>query len=315
VPAPSLESASWLYPRRMQIGAVFPTCEIGPDPVAVRDWAQTAEGLGYRHVVIYDHVLGAVHEDREPPLLGPYTERDPFHEPFVLLAYLAGVTRHLELATGVLILPQRQTALVAKQAAELDILSGGRLRLGVGTGWNFVEYASLGVPFENRGRRLDEQVKLLRELWTQPVLAFDGEFHTIERAGILPHPAKCPPIWFGGSSDAALRRAALVGDGFLHAVAPSRIAPLQARLRELLQAAERDPDAFPSEAIIDISCPRDGWNEEIETWRAAGGTHVSLRAMDTAAQFVGVPRAGLEAPADHIRALELFAREVGLQAG
>ena len=148
----------------MKIGAIFPTTEIGTDPGAIRDWAQAAEGLGMTHVVTYDHVLGAVHAGREPKLWGPYTERDAFHEPFVLFAWLAAQTRRLELATGVLILPQRQTALVAKQAAELDLLSEGRLRLGVGTGWNHVEYTALGVPFEDRGKRFDEQVELLRRL-------------------------------------------------------------------------------------------------------------------------------------------------------
>ena len=192
----------------MKIGAIFPTTEIGTDPVVIRDWAQTAEQLGYDHVVIYDHVLGAEHEGRDPLLTGPYTEADPFHEPFVLLAYLAGFTTKLELVTGILVLPQRQTVLVAKQAAELDLLSGGRLRLGVGTGWNFVEYESLGMTFEDRGQRFDEQIDLLRKLWSQPVLDFDGRYHRIDRAGLLPLPGRKIPIWFGAFTEVALRRAA-----------------------------------------------------------------------------------------------------------
>src|SRR5947209_4085193 len=151
--------------RLMHLGAVFPTTQIGTDPAVIRDFAQTAEGLGYRRLLVYDHVLGAVHADRDPPLPGPYTEHDPFHEPLVLLGFLAACTTTIELAAAVLVLPQRQTALVAKQAAEVDVLSSGRLVLAVGTGWNYVEYESLGASFEGRGRRLDEQVDLLRLLW------------------------------------------------------------------------------------------------------------------------------------------------------
>jgi probable F420-dependent oxidoreductase len=172
----------------MRIGAVFPTCEIGNDPGAIRDFAQTAEGLGYSHLIVYDHVLGAVHDGREPKLGGPYTERDPFHEPFVLYGYLAGLTQKLELATGVIILPQRQTALVAKQAAEVALLSRGRLRLGVGTGWNWVEYEALNESFGSRGKRLDEQVELLRQLWSGTPIDFEGRYHRVDRAGILPAP-------------------------------------------------------------------------------------------------------------------------------
>ena len=199
----------------LQIGAIFPTTEIGNDPIAIRDWAQTAEQLGYRHMVTYDHVLGAEHADREPRLMGPYTEKDPFHEPMVLYGYLSGVTESLELCTGVLILPQRQTALVAKQAAQIDMLSGGRLRLGVGTGWNWVEYDSLNEPFETRGKRFDEQVEVLRKLWREPVVDYRGEYHRIERAGLLPRPAQDIPLWFGALSEVAVRRAARVGDGVI----------------------------------------------------------------------------------------------------
>lgn len=152
----------------MDLGVVFPTTQIGNDPAVIRDFAQTAEGLGYRRLTTYDHVLGAVHADRDPPLPGPYTQDDPFHEPLVLFGFLAACTTVIELDAAVLVLPQRQTALVAKQAAEVDVLSAGRLVLAVGTGWNFVEYESLGMPFAARGRRLDEQVDLLRRLWREP---------------------------------------------------------------------------------------------------------------------------------------------------
>ena len=295
----------------MKLGAIFPTTEIGSDPVAVRDWAQAAEALGYSHVIVYDHVLGAVHAGREQVLLGPYTERDPFHEPFVLLAYLAALTEHLELTTGVLILPQRQTALVAKQAIELDLLSRGRLRLGVGTGWNHVEYESLGVPFADRGARLDEQVELLRQLWSASVLDFRGHFHRIDRAGLLPQPARKIPIWFGGFTPVALRRAARTGDGFLFGTAPSRMLGLLASLRERLEQEGRANADFGVEAVVDFSAPRESWAKEVEQWRAAGGTHVSLRAMDTGSELVGAKHVGYRGPRDYIDALETFRREVG----
>jgi probable F420-dependent oxidoreductase len=295
---------------RVKLGAIFPTTEIGSDPAAVRDWAQAAEALGYQHLIVYDHVLGAVHEGRAPKLTGPYTERDAFHEPFVLLAYLAAITERIELTTGVLILPQRQTALVAKQSIELDLLSRGRLRLGVGTGWNHVEYESLGVPYGERGARLDEQVKLLRELWSAPVIDFDGKFHRIDRAGLLPQPARAIPIWFGGFTPVSLRRAARTGDGFLFGTSPSRMIGLLASLREQLTAQGRAGDDFGTEAVVDFSAPRDSWAKEIEQWRAAGGTHVSLRAMDTASELVGAKHVGFRGPRDYISALETFAREV-----
>jgi len=294
----------------MKIGAIFPTTEIGSDPTAVRDWAQAAEELGYDHVIIYDHVLGAEHAGREPKLTGPYTERDAFHEPFVLLAYLAALTQRIELTTGVLILPQRQTALVAKQAIELDLLSRGRLRLGVGTGWNHVEYSSLGVPFAERGARLDEQVELLRKLWSAPVIDYRGKYHRIERAGLLPQPTRRIPIWFGGFTPVSLRRAARTGDGFLFGTSPSRMLGLLGQLRELLAKEGRADADFGIEAVVDYSDPHGSWRDEIERWRAAGGTHVSLRAMDTGSQLVGAKHVGYRGPSDYIEALEVFRRAI-----
>ena len=190
----------------MQIGVVFPQTEIGNDPAAIRDYAQTAEGLGFSHVLAYDHVLGA-NPQRPGGWSGPYTYLTPFHEVFVLFGYLAAVTHKLGLAAGVIILPQRQTALVAKQAASLDVLSGGRLRLGIGLGWNEVEYTSLNENFHNRGKRIEEQVVLMRRLWTEPLVDFKGKWHTIPDAGLNPLPVQRPiPVWFGGSAEAALRR-------------------------------------------------------------------------------------------------------------
>ncbi len=296
---------------KIKLGATFPTTEIGNDPGAIRDWAQTAESLGYHHILTYDHVLGAVHAGREPRLTGPYTERDAFHEPFVLFAYLAAITERIELTTGVLILPQRQTALVAKQAIEIDVLSRGRLRLGVGTGWNHVEYDSLGVPFAERGARFDEQVALLRQLWSEPVIDFRGKFHRIDRAGLLPQPTRRIPLWFGGFTPPALRRAARTGDGFLFGASPRHMGGLLANLLELLDKEGRARSDFGADAVIDFSAPRDTWGSEVERWREAGGTHITLRAMDTAAEAVGAKRVGYRGPRDYIDALETFKREIG----
>ncbi|MFO1189576.1 MAG: LLM class F420-dependent oxidoreductase, partial [Alphaproteobacteria bacterium] len=200
----------------MKIGLVFPQTEIGADPIAVRDYVQAVEEMGFNHLLVFDHVLGANSATYDAERLkGPYRENDMFHEPFVLFGYLAAITKRLELATAVLILTQRQTALVAKQAAEVDVLSGGRMRLGVGTGWNWVEYEALGVPFDDRGPRLDEQVKLLRELWTKPLITFKGQFHSVPDAGINPLPQRRPiPIWFGGMAEAVIRRVGTIGDGW-----------------------------------------------------------------------------------------------------
>ena len=285
----------------MKIGVVLPTCDIGSDPVAIRDFAQTAEALGYDHITLYDHVLGAVHEDRTPALEGPYTEDDAFHEPFVLFAWLAALTQRIELATGVLILPQRQTALVAKQAAELALLSDGRLRLGVGTGWNHVEYESLGVPFEDRGARLDEQVELLRKLWTEPLLDFDGSYHRVDRASILPRPPAPIPIWMGGFTPVAIRRAARIGDGFIFGHPGG---PMQELCRSLFaQAAGR---SLGAEVIVPYGAGPDGWRKRFEQWSAVGATHFTMRAMDRGVEMLGEPASGCRNARDHIGALEPF---------
>jgi probable F420-dependent oxidoreductase len=189
----------------VQIGVVFPQTELGGDAGALRAYAEGVEALGYRHLLVYDHVLGADPE-AHAPWRGPYTIATTFHEPFVMFGYLAGFTG-LELVTGIIILPQRQTALVAKQAAEVDLLTGGHFRLGVGLGWNEVEYEALGQPFDKRGRRLSEQIGVLRRLWTETAVTHEGEFDTITAAGLAPAPVQRPiPVWIGGSSDAAYRR-------------------------------------------------------------------------------------------------------------
>ena len=194
----------------MKIGVVFPQVEIGPDPAVVREYAQTAEGLGYTHILAYDHVIGADITNR-PNWRGPYTVDTQFHEPFVLFGYLAAITK-LELVTGVIILPQRQTVLVAKQAAQVDVLTGGKFRLGVGVGWNEVEYESLNETFRNRGRREEEQIDVMRMLWTQKSVTFRGKWHNIPGAGLKPLPVQQPiPVWIGGSTDPAFKRIGKMG--------------------------------------------------------------------------------------------------------
>jgi probable F420-dependent oxidoreductase len=255
-------------------------------------------------MIAYDHVLGAVHADRDPKLGGPYTEADPFHEPLVLFGYLAGVTRTLGLTTGVLVLPQRQTALVAKQAVEIDLLSGGRLRLGV-------EYQALGTRFEDRGRRFDEQIEVLRRLWREPVVDFEGRHHRIDRAGLLPRPGREIPVWFGALGEVAVKRAARVGDGILYGTRPSRVRRLHERFLEHVSRAGRRPEALGAEAVLDFADGPDVWHEEIRLWKELGGTHLSIRAMDTGAEQVGTRRMGYQGPGDYIRALETFHKEIG----
>jgi probable F420-dependent oxidoreductase len=288
----------------MKIGVVFPQTEFGHDPVALRDYAQTAEALGYSHVLAYDHVLGADTRGREP-WPGPYTYRDAFQEPFVLFSFIAAWTERIGLTTGILILPQRQTALVAKQAATLDALSGGRLRLGVGLGWNSVEYEALGQDFHRRGRRIEEQVQALRALWTQPVVTLTGRWERLERVGLNPLPVQRPiPVWFGGHADAVLRRAARLGDGWMpnHRTAADA-APSLAKLRGYLQAEGRSAEGFGIEARLHY---QDGdaarWRRELDEWAAARVTHASLNTM----------RSGLDSAADHIAAVGRFAEAIGL---
>src|ERR687892_732444 len=217
----------------MKLGVVFPQTEIGSDPAVIPDYAQAAEGAGYDHLLVFDHVLGGKVErfdklGRRPP----YTDESPFHEVFVLFGYLAACTQRLELVTGIVILPQRQTALVAKQAAAVDVLTGGRLRLGVGIGWNDVEYEALGEDFHNRGRRSAEQIELLRLLWTQEVVNFEGRYHKITYAGINPLPVQQPiPLWFGGGAPQVVKRLARLGDGWFPQFQPDSLG--QERIAEM----------------------------------------------------------------------------------
>jgi probable F420-dependent oxidoreductase len=286
----------------MRYGVVFPQIEFGNDVQAIRDYAQTAEGLGYDYLLVYDHVLGA-HPDRTPKLTGPYTYENPFHEPMVLFGFLAAVTRKLELVTGILILPQRQTALVAKQAAEVDVLSGGRLRLGIGIGWNYVEYDALGEDFKTRGRRSEEQIEVLRKLWTQPLVIHESAQHVIANAGLNPLPIQRPiPIWFGGAAEPVLERAARIGDGWMPAGRPpdDRMKGYIDRLQGHLAAARRDRKQFGIDPWISIQgLGKDEVRRRVEAWRGLGATHVAVDTM----------RAGFASPKAHIDAIRSF-REV-----
>lgn len=289
----------------MRIGVVFPQTEFGTDPGAIRDYAQAAESLGYSHILAYDHVVGA-NPERPRPLTGPYTFRDPFFEPFVLYSYMAAVTQDIELTTGIIILPQRQTVLVAKQAATLDVLSGGRLRLGVGIGWNWVEYEALNQDFGNRGRRVEEQVDLLRELWTRPLVKYEGRWHQVPDAGLNPLPIQRPiPIWIGGHADPVLRRVATIGDGWMpnYRLAADARQSLD-KIRRYLDEAGRSWDEIGLEPRLMYG---DGdshrWSTVIEDWQAVGATHLSINTMGCGFRTLG----------EHIQAIQTFARYAGLQ--
>ncbi len=260
------------------VGAVYPQTELRGDPDAVRRIVAFAEDVGYDYLLAYDHVVGATH-DREPKLWGPYTDQDPFHDPFVLFAYAAAMTERLTFATGVLILPQRQTVLVAKQATDVDLLSGGRLRLGVGTGWNYVEYDALGQDFASRGRRLDEQIDFLRRLWSEPLVSMEGEFDRIDRGNILPRPARPIPIWLGGFSEPAFRRGAQRGDGFNFAGSTEAVIEGLARVRHHAEVAGRNLTGFGLDFTALRCRTADDLAVAAVAWRAAGGTHVSVSSM------------------------------------
>lgn len=282
----------------MRFGVVFPQTEIGADPMAIRDFARAAEELGYQHILAYDHVIGANPASR-PGWRPPYTHQDMFHEPFVLFGYLAGLTKKIEFVTGVIILPQRQTALVAKQAAALDVLSGGRLRLGIGIGWNPVEYEALGENFKNRGRRSEEQIEVMRKLWTQELVTFQGQWHTITDAGLNPLPIQRPiPIWFGGGDDRALRRLARLGDGWFPLLGPDdKCRAAIEKIKNYAREAGRDPGLIGIEGRITVGQgSTEGWMKDIDAWKNLGATHLTFNTM----------KAGLRTPADHIDAIRRF---------
>lgn len=269
----------------MKLGAVYPQIELGGNPVAVDRIGRAVEELGYDHLMMYDHVVGAVHENRTPPLWehGPYTDKHPFHDPFVAFGYIAAITKRIELVSGVIILPQRQTVLVAKQATDVDLLSGGRLRLGVGTGWNYVEYDALGQDFSSRGPRLTEQIEYLRRLWTEPLVTFKGKFDSIDRAAIIPRPARQIPIYCGGFAEPAFKRAAKLADGFIFAASIDGALAGWERVRRLLAEEGRSIVGFGADYVVQdnfgcgLKVPEA--LDALRRWKDAGGTHASVVTM------------------------------------
>ncbi len=286
----------------MQLGAIFPQTEIGADPAGVRDFAQAAEDLGYEHLLVFDHVLGA-DASKHDGWDRPYNSQDLFHEPFVLFGYLSGITQKLEFVTGVLILGQRQTSLVAKQAAEVDVLTGGKLRLGIGIGWNEVEYEALGQRFTNRGRRSEEQIALLRQLWTNEVVDFHGRYHHVTHAGINPLPVQRPiPIWVGGGAPEVVRRIGQIGDGWFPQFQPDSQGQERINeMREYARQAGRDPAKIGIEGRVSLSTDKqEDWEKLAAAWDEVGGTHLSVNTM----------RAGLKGPDQHIDAIRRFKETV-----
>ena len=282
----------------MKVGVVFPQLEIGTDPVIIRDYAQTIEGLGYDFLLAYEHTLGA-----DPDVYQSqgfrYTYNDMFHEPFVLFAHLAGVTKTLEFATGILILPQRNAPLVAKQTASLDVLAEGRFRLGIGVGWNRAEMENLGYDFNTRGKRIDEQIEVLRELWTKPLVNFEGEYHTLRDVGINPMPVQRPiPLWFGGGAEPVLRRMAKYGAGWMvNNPDPVTFTPSWEKLHGYLESAGRNPGSFGLGVRVSVARqPVATWEKVIEQWRELGATHISINTMD--AEF--------ETILDHVNVIRAF---------
>ncbi len=281
----------------MRIGVVFPQTEISSDPAKVRDYAQAVEEIGYDHILTFDHVLGgnaATHD-----LQGPYKHTDSFHELFVLYGYLAAVTQNIELASGIIILGQRQTALVAKQAAAIDILSNGRLRLGIGIGWNDIEYEALGMNFENRGKRSEEQIDVMRKLWCNELITYEGKWHKITDAGLNPLPVQQPiPIWFGGHAEAVMRRVATIGDGWfpIFEIDDNGRKELD-KLRSYIAEAGRDTSEIGIESFntAAVTTP-DDCAKSASAWKTEGATHISFNTMN----------AGFKTLDEHIDAVRRF---------
>ena len=290
----------------MEIGVIFPQTEIEPDVVAIRDFAQAAQELGYSYFFIADHVLGADASAYDHPLFGMYNHETVVHESLTTMGYLAAVVPDMGLMSGILILPQRQTALVAKQAAEIDVLCGGKLRLGIGVGWNFVEYEALGMNFQDRGARSAEQIEVMRELWTKESVDFHGKWHDITHAGINPLPVQRPiPVWLGVGSplapippDVALRRVARIADGWCPNFSPDEAGyGLQAKVHNYMAEYGRDPSELGLDGRMGTagSSPED-WAEKVEAWREMGASHLSIENR----------RAGLKTADDHIEMMRRF---------
>jgi probable F420-dependent oxidoreductase len=285
----------------MRVGVVFPQTELGGDPGAVRAYGERVEEVGFTHVLAYDHVVGA-----DPAVhvgwAGPYDVHTTFHEPLVMFGYLAAITQSVELVTGVIILPQRQTALVAKQAAEVDLLSGGRLRLGVGIGWNAVEYEALAKDFSNRGKRSGEQIELLRRLWTEQTVSFDGAYETVTGAGLAPLPVQRPiPVWIGAASDPGYRRAGRLADGWFPMMEPGPGLDYARGIVERAAAeAGRDPATIGMEGRVTWSGDDDALARQVAAWADAGASHLSINTMG----------AGLASVDEHLAVLSRVAESL-----
>jgi len=287
----------------MRIGVVFPQTEIGPEAAAVRAYGERVQELGFAHVLAYDHVVGA-DPAAYPGWRGPYDLKSTFHEPFVVFGFLAAVTS-LELVTGIIILPQRQTVLVAKQAAEVDLLTRGKFRLGVGLGWNPVEYEALGKDFKSRGRRLGEQIELMRKLWTQPSVTHAGADERVTGAGLAPLPVQRPiPVWIGAMSAPAYRRIGRYADGWFPQVAPGpQLDEARAIVDGAAREAGRDPKAIGMEGRVSFgNAGPEKLAEQVERWRAVGATHLSVNTMG----------AGLGGVDGHLAALASIAKVLRL---
>ena len=285
----------------MKLGVVFPQTEFGNDPAAIKAYAQAAESLGYHHILAYEHVLGA-NPDRPGGWQGPYTHEHPFHDPFVLFGYMAAATEQIAFITGILILPQRETAVVAKQVATLDLLSNGRFRLGIGVGWNKVEYVALNQDFHTRGRRLDEQLDVLQKLWSEPLVTYHGNWHTIPDAGLKPRPTRPIPLWFGGHADVVLQRVARLGAGWLPNYRQAAAAERSlAKLDHYLAENGRSRSDIGLEPRIHYGTANpDEWQATLDGWRSASTTHITLNTMSC----------GFDTPDKHIEAIEHFIKTV-----
>ena len=294
----------------MEIGVIFPQTEIEPDVSAIRDFAQAAQDMGYSYFFIADHVLGADASAYDHPLFGMYNHESVVHESLTTMGYLAAVTPGMGLMSGILILPQRQTALVAKQAAEIDVLCGGRLRLGIGVGWNFVEYEALGMNFNDRGARSAEQIEVMRQLWTNESVDFHGRWHDVTHAGINPLPVQRPiPVWLGVGSpaapippDVALRRVARIADGWCPNFGPDEAGyALRDKVNGYMAEYGRDPSALGLDGRLKTAgaSPED-WIEEVTGWREMGASHLSIENR----------RAGLKTADEHIELMRRFKEAV-----
>ena len=313
----------------MNVGVVFPTYEIGNDPGLIRDFAQAAEDLGYSHILVFDHVLGA-HPDRpewprreDGSSPAPHTYQNPMHEVMVTIAYMAGATTRIGFVTGILVLPQRPAVLVAKQAAELAVLRPGGLRLGVGTGWSHVEFEALGVEFAGRGKLMDEQIDLMRELWANDLVDYEGKYHRVRNAGINPRPAATIPIWFGGQSDAMLRRCARLGDGWIPLGRPDKsLGEMRDKLYAYAEEAGRNSSDIGIEVFtnympgsdyalhkerdpnLKLVYDAERWSAKLDELEAFGGiTHVSVTTVDY----------GLPNESDHLEAICKYAEALDLK--